>query len=364
MSTHTYYALLIENKKSDFIITKDILQDLDVTFELKRVTDYQKGLEAYQDQQYDLCLLDFQIDTDHTAINFLEESAAKFCMTPVIVLTRTADRETDLQVMAAGASDYMVKGQINGSLLERSLRYAIERKKNQQQLMDLQDELTLALKEIRANQKKLIEVENLKSVRELAGAVAHEFSQPLQALSNYMELVRSGISAEKYLDKMDDMVQRIAQLTDNLRDITGLSKKSYLDTHILEIQKQNKPAREAALNILLVDDEQIIVETISEMLRVSDIPNTAVTNPLRALELLKTHTFSHIISDVSMPELSGPQFYEQVRAMGIETPFIFLTGYEVEDQLRHIAGDNTPILGKPVDIRKLIDSIKELEAVA
>ncbi len=357
-----YQTLLVENKKSDFIITKDILHDINVGFELHRVTDYQKGLEAFASGEYDLCLLDYHLSDEFSSIKFLEDSAAKFSMTPVVVLTLEGDRDIDLQVMSAGASDYIIKGQINAPLLERTVRYAIERKRNQQQLMDLQDELTMALRELRENQKALIEVENLKSVRELAGAAAHEFSQPLQCLTNYISLIREGLPAGKYLDKMEKSIQRIAGLTDNLRDITGLQKRAYVDTHIIDLQASTG-IRDMS-RVLIVDDEPEIVETLSDMLELKGIAADGVTDGFQALELLSQNNYSLIISDISMPKISGPEFFKKVRETGIQTPFVFITGYEISPEAQQVIKQADALISKPIVFDALLQQLEQLELTA
>ena len=45
----------------------------------------------------------------------------------MILLTGQGDREIDVEAMKAGAADYLVKGDYSGSMLERSIRHALER---------------------------------------------------------------------------------------------------------------------------------------------------------------------------------------------------------------------------------------------
>ena len=50
------------------------------------------------------------------------------CKTPIIMLTGQGDHEIDTMAMMLGAADYLVKGQIVAPLLERTIRYAVQRK--------------------------------------------------------------------------------------------------------------------------------------------------------------------------------------------------------------------------------------------
>jgi len=50
----------------------------------------------------------------------------------MILLTGQRDRDVDIQAMRAGAADYLVKGRIDSSLLERSIRYSIQRRREQE----------------------------------------------------------------------------------------------------------------------------------------------------------------------------------------------------------------------------------------
>jgi len=356
--------LLIEDDEEDYFITKSHLSQVEgLSYEITWVNNCPDGIKQLEQNVFDVCLLDYRLG-EWTGLEFLDTIKASELKTPIIFLTGQGDREIDVRAMEAGASDYLVKNNIDPYILERTIRYAIERKKYESQLLDITTDLSSALEEIKNNQKKLIDMENLKSVRELAGAVAHEFAQPLQALSNYLDLLKIGGNIEKYLPKSKDMVDRIAELTQNLRNITSLSKINYVDTQILDIKKSinngNGVGHIKSNKVLVVDDEDVVLETIVEMLQIRGIECDGTTNGYEALEYVKKNEYKMIISDVSMPEMSGPEFFNRVKATGNKSIFIFLTGYEVTDDLKDVIDRADGLLNKPVSFDEFFQKLDQL----
>ena len=86
-------------------------------------------------ESFDVCLLDYQLG-ERTGLDLLREMIARGCRTPIILLTGNDDRDIDVEAMEAGAADYLVKGQFDGRLLERSIRYAIGYAVERQRTLD------------------------------------------------------------------------------------------------------------------------------------------------------------------------------------------------------------------------------------
>lgn len=107
-------------------------------------TDYQLvwhdrldgALSAILGDDYDLVLLDYFWD-GATAQDVLSAAKTQACTAPIVVMTDEMETEVDREAIRAGAADYLIKGHINTQLLERTLRYAIERKRTEQHLTRL-----------------------------------------------------------------------------------------------------------------------------------------------------------------------------------------------------------------------------------
>lgn len=78
----------------------------------------------------DVVLLDLDLP-DSTGLDTLAGVLEESSLLPVIVLTGLADREVGIQAIEQGAQDYLVKDDVTGDLLERSIRYAMERSRQE-----------------------------------------------------------------------------------------------------------------------------------------------------------------------------------------------------------------------------------------
>ena len=118
--------LIIEDDEDDYFITTDLLREADGTYDVQWERDARGGLAALTAGGYEACLLDFRLGAT-TGLELLAEARASGIDMPIILLTGQRERETDLQAMLAGASDYLVKGTLDAPALERAIRYAVDR---------------------------------------------------------------------------------------------------------------------------------------------------------------------------------------------------------------------------------------------
>lgn len=136
MNNDLVKVLLVDDDEDDYILTRDWFSDMaDTRFELEWVNSYEQALEAIASCQHDVYLFDYRLGS-HNGLELLREALSYGCLAPIILLTGQGDHEVDLEAMKAGAADYLDKSLLGAPLLERSIRYAIERKQAEQKIRE------------------------------------------------------------------------------------------------------------------------------------------------------------------------------------------------------------------------------------
>ena len=128
LSSQPVKILLVEDNEDDYIITRDLLADVQVPqFKLEWVATYEMALVSIAQQQHDVYLLDYHLG-EHNGLDVLRHLLSHDYHAPIILLTGAATRTVDLEAMQLGATDFLYKDEISVGLLERSLRYALKQK--------------------------------------------------------------------------------------------------------------------------------------------------------------------------------------------------------------------------------------------
>ena len=128
LKTRKVRILLIDDDREDFIITKGLINQTATAmpYELEWVSDSQKALEELIKAEYDIYLLDYQLQ-DRDGLSILAEAQQAGCRKPIVLLTGQGDDRVDTLAMQMGAADYLPKDEMTNPLLMRTLRHALER---------------------------------------------------------------------------------------------------------------------------------------------------------------------------------------------------------------------------------------------
>ncbi len=120
-------VLLIEDDEEDVVVLRQHIAGFRLLdYDLHWERDYAGGLHAAKSGAHDVCLLDDRVG-GRNGVELLTELRLGGSVLPVIFLTARSDSAIDLAAITAGATDYLIKSETTAPLLERSIRYAIER---------------------------------------------------------------------------------------------------------------------------------------------------------------------------------------------------------------------------------------------
>lgn len=132
--------LIIDDDEDDFYITSEYLKPIT---EYKLTTDwcyrYSDAIQYLGHRTYDMYFVDYRLGAK-TGLDFLKEAVRLGCEEPIVLLTGKGNKDVDIEAMQMGATDYLIKTELNTDKLERCIRYSLER--------------TSYLKALRANEKK------------------------------------------------------------------------------------------------------------------------------------------------------------------------------------------------------------------
>ena len=137
-------ALIIEDSPSYATLVSEMLREgLGGDVETIACTKLGEACDVLLDQSLDIVLLDLSLPDAHR-LEALQAVQAAASGVPIVVLTGTADPALGIEAVQAGAQDFLAKRGADSTLLARSVRYAIERKRSEVRLAEqaLRDSLT------------------------------------------------------------------------------------------------------------------------------------------------------------------------------------------------------------------------------
>ena len=238
---------MIDDDEADFfIVNETIKQAVPNRYQMEWASTYEAGLKSIVENHSEVYLVDYHLGL-HSGLDLIKEAIRKGCQEPLIIFTGQNDQEVDKEAMEAGASDYLVKGNISGPILERSIRYAIANSKHRKEVLklnsDLEERVKLrtkkleeTLSELKHSQPELIlaKVKSEQAAMQAEKAahakqqflsnMSHEIRTPMNAIIGFTRLLQKTELTEEQLE----FVQAVKSSGENLlviiNDVLDFSK--------------------------------------------------------------------------------------------------------------------------------------------
>jgi len=115
------------------------------------------------------------------------------------------------------------------------------------------------------------------------------------------------------------------------------------------------------MRILYVEDEKILADAVTHLLKKADINVDWAEDGEEGLRLAKKTTYDCLVLDIMLPKMSGLEILEIIRKQGIKTPVIMLSALsEVEDKVKGLEIGADDYLAKPFKTSELIARLNAL----
>jgi PAS domain S-box-containing protein len=250
--------------------------------------------------------------------------------------------------------------------------------------------------------RRMRQREQLATAGEIAVSLAHEINNPLESITNNLELlaraveghmkdaelatenehldaIRAGIGrVNAIVRRLDEMSRRgIYETRDymNGKRMADLAPREAvaLPKHISEHAQAAAPSEQswplAGMAVLVLDDDVEVVTSLADVLRAERCIVHTATRPSAALGVLRNMKIDAVVSDVVMPEMDGYEFYMHVKQEMPQIPVVLMTAYYYDKdhiiKRSKLKGLEGAIFKKPVNpakLRQMLISMRQKNA--
>jgi PAS domain S-box-containing protein len=218
-------VLLVEDSDSDARLLQESIRlsgadDFHVTI----APSLDQAIQHLQGNAADVTLLDLSLP-DSSGLDTVLRLKQVCPDMPVVVLTGVDDEKTAIEAVRMGVQDYLVKGQADGRLIARAIRYAMERQRAEEALRQARDGLELRVKERTTELARTVEtLQDEVAMRGLAEHALRERSRLLEAFFRHTVTPLVFLDSEFNFVRVNDAYGRACQ-----RQVADFPGHNYLE---------------------------------------------------------------------------------------------------------------------------------------
>ncbi|MEM1347111.1 MAG: ATP-binding protein [Myxococcota bacterium] len=282
--------LLVEDDALDRMAVERATRGLKDPPQLVHASTIHEALHVLDQHQIDCVLADWTLP-DGEAGGLLDEVRERSPDLPVIVLTGLDNPELAASAIERGAQDYLIKGEVSAHVLERSVRYAMQRKRVEQL------------------NERLIHADRYGVIGRIAAGVAHEINNPAGWVIANMQFLEDGISEvargwsageplrpelfEEMRELLDECMVGMDRITDTVRQLRGyaslsLEEISNVDANALVQQCVSVLRLEARQHARIELELGAVPRLIGDAGALTQVVTNLLSNALHAIEVVNT----------------------------------------------------------------------------
>jgi signal transduction histidine kinase len=243
--------LVIDDEESILNLVSIILGNRG--YKVAKASDAKTGLELIDSVNPSLVLLDYMLPRVD-GLETLKTIRREYPDIYVIMFTGKGNEEIAVELMKAGASDYILKPFSNQNLVER-LETVLRIREIEIKNRELTAEREGLLHEIKAWNQELEqriekEAEALKKAHEevvqsqklatlgyLAAGMAHEIRNPLNSISLFVQLIKEGLEDQEKLEYVDKILKEVDRVDSTLRNLLDTAKRPRYELTEVDIEE-------------------------------------------------------------------------------------------------------------------------------
>lgn len=233
--------LIVDDDEIDRMAVRRALKLVDGTMEITEAEDSASASLAFNTQDFDCAFIDYRLP-DMDGLELIRKLRGGGVKTPLIVLTGQADDQIAVDLMKAGASDYLSKYKISPAGLIKTLQNAIR-------IHQAEQEAAIA------NEQK---IELAKQKDDFVSRMTHDLRTPLVAANRMLEMFQGGLYGE-ISPEMHEAIQAIIRNNQNLLEMVS---------NLLEVYCHE--AGEKRLNFTVLNIAEIIQEVVQHLKPLAD----------------------------------------------------------------------------------------------
>ncbi len=272
--------LIVEDNEDDYELTREFLSTKKVN--ISWTQNLNDTIDALRSEEFDVILLDLGVSDSQGLSTF--DGIVNCVSTPpaIIVFTGTDDDELAQEAIARGAQDYLVKGSVTPELLMRSMKYAIERHKIEQQLRKSNDDLVAMNTQLMQARDLAYEASRLKS--EFLANLSHEVRTPLSGIVGLSQLLMDETDPANIKEFQQAIRECSTLLMQIVSDMLDLSK---LEAGLMTVNNVHCDIRSVVHDVLSPIEPTAKLKNISLVTEITEaVPDAIVVDELRLKQII------------------------------------------------------------------------------